>query len=114
MYSSNPKIQVSPYSNEELLRDHAFFVQPFTSTKGAESDPTSSDPTSLQARVTELESEVEKLREQLGKAKGINDAMWDTVVQRLINQAKENEGNSRTRNEDSEESDRRRKRGRAT
>jgi len=109
MYSWNSKVQVSPYSNEELLRDHAFFVQPFTSTKGAESDPTS-----LQAKVTELESEVEKLREQLGKAKGVNDAMWDTVVQRLTNQARENEGNSRTRNEDSEELDRRRKRGRGT
>lgn len=81
-------------------------MQPFTSTQGAESDPTS-----LRAKVTELESEVEKLREQLGKAKGVNDAMWDTVVQRLINQVKETEGNS---SKDSEEPDRRRKRGRAT
>jgi len=111
MYSSNPKVhfaEASAYSNEELLRDHAFFVQPFTSTTGPESDPTS-----LKAKVTELESEVEKLREQLGKAKGVNDAMWDTVVERLINQAKETEGNSRTRSEDLEEPDRRRKRGRA-
>lgn len=101
--------EASAYSNEELLRDHAFFVQPFTSTKDAESDPSS-----LKAKVSELESEVEKLREQLGKAKGVNDAMWDTVVHRLINQVKETEGNSRTRGEDSEEPDRRRKRGRAT
>jgi pre-rRNA-processing protein IPI3 len=112
MCSSNPKVhfaEASAYSNEELLRDHAFFAQPFTSTTGPESDPTS-----LKAKVTELESEVEKLREQLGKAKGVNDAMWDTVVERLINQAKETEGNSRTRSEDLEELDRRRKRGRAT
>lgn len=84
-------------------------MQPFTSTAGAESDPTS-----LKAKVTELESEVEKLREQLGKAKGVNDAMWDTVVQQLIHQVKEAEGDPRTRSEDSEEPDRRRKRGRAT
>ncbi len=32
----------------------------------------------------ELEAEVQRLREQLGKAKGINDAMWDTVVRRVV------------------------------
>ena len=29
-----------------------------------------------------------KLREQLGKAKGINDTMWETVVQRMVNEGK--------------------------
>lgn len=44
---------------------------------------------SLQTRVTELESEVARLREQLDKAKGINDIMWETVVQRLVAEGKE-------------------------
>lgn len=36
----------------------------------------------------ELEAEVQRLREQLGKAKGINDAMWDTVVRRVVVEGK--------------------------
>jgi pre-rRNA-processing protein IPI3 len=27
---------------------------------------------------------VARLREQLGKAKGVNDVMWETVVQKVI------------------------------
>jgi pre-rRNA-processing protein IPI3 len=84
-------------------------MQPFASTKG-----TDLDPTSLKVKVTELESEVETLREQLGKAKGVNDAMWDAVVQRLISQVKETEVNTITSSENAEEQARRRKRGRAT
>jgi len=84
-------------------------VQPFASTKSVDSDPTS-----LKAKVTELESEVETLREQLGKAKGVNDAMWDAVVQRLVSQVKETEVNTMTSSENAEEQAGRRKRGRAT
>jgi pre-rRNA-processing protein IPI3 len=84
-------------------------MQPFASMKG-----TDLDPTSLKVKVTELESEVETLREQLGKAKGVNDAMWDAVVQRLISQVKETEVNTITSSENAEEQARRRKRGRAT
>ncbi len=59
---------------------------------------------SLQSRVTELESEVARLREQLGKAKGINDVMWETLVQRLVAEGKEKgEENSSTMVEDSAE-----------
>ncbi|OAX31546.1 hypothetical protein K503DRAFT_787771 [Rhizopogon vinicolor AM-OR11-026] len=36
------------------------------------------------ARVTELEAEIQNLREQLGKAKGINDVMWEMVVQKVM------------------------------
>ena len=32
----------------------------------------------------ELEAEVAKLREQLGKAKAINDTMWQSVVHKLM------------------------------
>ncbi|CAK5267775.1 unnamed protein product [Mycena citricolor] len=62
------------YSPEALLRDHEFFVK---ATGGG-------DTVSLQSKVTELESEVARLREQLGKAKGINDAIWETVVHKVV------------------------------
>ena len=62
---------------------------------------------SLRSRVTELESEVVKLRDQLGKAKGVNDMMWETIVQQLVPQgSKEKE---QTGTELAEESTRRRK-----
>ena len=69
---------------------------------------------SLQSRVTELESEVARLREQLGKAKGINDVMWETVVQRLVAEGKEKKGqdNSTPMDEDGADGKRRRKRNR--
>lgn len=38
----------------------------------------------LQSKVADLEAEVERLREQLTKAKSVNDVMWDTVVQKVI------------------------------
>jgi len=34
--------------------------------------------------VEELEVEVAKLKEQLGKAKAINDTMWQSVVHKLM------------------------------
>lgn len=35
-------------------------------------------------KISELEAQVAQLKEQLGKAKGINDAMWDSVVQHVM------------------------------
>jgi pre-rRNA-processing protein IPI3 len=35
-----------------------------------------------------LESEVRNLREQLGKAKSINDAMWETMLQNAVAETK--------------------------
>lgn len=77
------------------MKDYAFFVQPTT---------TESSGVSLRSRVTELENEVGRLREQLGKAKGVNDVMWETVVQQLVPGGKDTEVD--------EGSTRRRKRGR--
>ena len=65
-------------STEELLGEHQYFVQ---GVDGA----TTSNVTSLHSRVSELEGEVTKLREQLGRAKGLNDAMWEGVVQKVLN-----------------------------
>ncbi|KAJ3517759.1 hypothetical protein NLJ89_g314 [Agrocybe chaxingu] len=103
------KDEASDYTSEELLRDHAFFVQP--SATGASGEV---DPASLKSRVSELELEVEKLRELLSKAKGVNDAMWDTMVHRLVTQVKGPELSTMNSTEGSEEDQRRRKRGRAT
>ena len=63
---------------EELLREQRYFVQ--TSSKAA------SNGTSMQSRVSELEVEVTSLREQLEKAKGLNDAMWEGIVQKVLDQ----------------------------
>ncbi|KAG1876534.1 WD40-repeat-containing domain protein [Suillus subalutaceus] len=66
------------YPEAEFQRDYAFFVQPDAiSTSEASS-----------ARVARLEVEVENLREQLWKAKGINDVMWETIVRKVMTQEK--------------------------
>ena len=93
-----------------MIKDHAFFVKP------AGSGPEATG-VSLQSRVTELESEVARLKEQLGKAKGINDVMWETVVQRLVAEGKEKGGQEGqddgvAMDEDGAEGKRRRKRNR--
>lgn len=65
------------YSEEEMLRDYSVFVQnPETGSQRP--------GLSLQSHVSELEGEVQKLKEQLGKAKSINDTMWETVVRKVI------------------------------
>ena len=73
---------------------------------------------------SELEAEVGMLKEQLGKAKGINDAMWETVVQRVIGQGKGKEKETQGKEpevngtgdamevDEQHEGERRRKRGR--
>ncbi|KAL1739516.1 hypothetical protein HDZ31DRAFT_49269, partial [Schizophyllum fasciatum] len=89
------------YSEEEMLRDHAFFLQPAQTSTGQQ------DAVTLQARVTDLESEVAALKEQLGKAKGVNDMMWDNIVKKVVR-------NRQTGATDDGEADeeRKRKRGR--
>jgi pre-rRNA-processing protein IPI3 len=91
--------ETSSYTAEELHRDHALFVQPSTpaSAPGVHH-------TSLQTKITDLEAEIEQLQEQLGKAKSVNDVMWDTIVQRAA-------GLNKT--EDPGEVERKRKRGRS-
>ncbi|KAF8159611.1 WD40-repeat-containing domain protein [Crassisporium funariophilum] len=103
------KNETSSYSTDEFLRDHAFFVQPSAAIQTGEPDPIS-----LKSKVAELESEVERLREHLSKAKGVNDAMWDTVVHRLVTQVKDPDLPTDGTTDDAEEVQRRKKRGRAT
>ncbi|KAK0238850.1 WD40 repeat-like protein [Armillaria nabsnona] len=94
------------YPLSSLLRDQEFLIKPLTSRNG-EGDQ---DAASLSSRVTTLEAEIVHLREQLGKAKGLNDTMWDTVVQRVIGQTKAKSTSGDVTS--SAESDRPRKRGR--
>ena len=63
------------YPESEFQRDLFSFVQP------TEAEPLGAPLTS---RVAELEAEVEQLKEQLGKAKGVNDAIWQVVVQKVL------------------------------
>ena len=100
--------EASNYTMEELLHDHAYFVQPLAAIKNG--DP---DPASLKSKVSELESEVESLREQLCKAKDINDAMWDNIVKRLVSQVEDPEPPTNGINE-SMEDQRRKKRDKLT
>lgn len=65
------------YSEQELLEDYAYFVH----GRNADSEGA---PASTNTRVEELEVEVAKLKEQLGKAKAINDTMWQSVVHTLM------------------------------
>lgn len=87
--------ETSNYTAEELHRDHAFFVQSSIPALGVHRVP-------LQSKITDLEAEVEQLREQLCKAKSVNDMMWDTIVQRAAGQS-----------DDPAEVERKRKRGRS-
>ncbi|KAL9713631.1 Pre-rRNA-processing protein ipi3 [Leucoagaricus gongylophorus] len=72
------------YSQSEFLRDRASFAEALASqTSGV---PISGvESTVVKHRVSELEAEITQLKEQLGKAKAINDGMWDSVVQRIVN-----------------------------
>ncbi|KAF8637643.1 hypothetical protein AX17_002711 [Amanita inopinata Kibby_2008] len=94
------------YSSDELSWDHAFFV-PSTSSSGMAGN----DTMTLKARVADLENEVDELKAQLGRAKGVNDAMWDNVVQKVM-LLNENESRSGRNAEDDKDVERRRKRGR--
>ncbi|TCD67587.1 Pre-rRNA-processing protein ipi3 [Steccherinum ochraceum] len=93
------------YSTEEMLRDHAVFIKPDT--------PSSQDSgVSLHVRVNELETEVAKLRQQLGKAKGINDAMWDAMVRKAVTDEQEKAENDDAEGEvKTDDNESRRKRG---
>lgn len=87
------------YSKEMLLRDQAYFTAPSGTATHLD------DAAVLQSRISELETEVGILRNQLGQAKGINDLMWETVVQKVVH-GQVNNGNPELGDE------RRRKRGR--
>lgn len=71
---------------QDILQEHAYFVDPSLCTAFAEPLDTTIAPaiSSLDTqKVAELEKEIAQLKEQLNRAKSINDAMWETVGKRL-------------------------------
>lgn len=93
---------VTAYKNEELLRDVTFFTQPSNAemVQGKEN---------LEVKADNLEAEVILLREQLAKAKAINDTMWDTLVQRTLDAEK----SENITNDEDNEPNKTKKRGKA-
>ena len=56
---------------------------PYSQTQAPSSNHAASVTASVD-RVAELEAENSRLREQLGRAKAVNDAMWEAVVQSQV------------------------------
>ncbi|KAL5492469.1 IPI3 [Sanghuangporus weigelae] len=83
---NEPCIDPTIYSTDELLRDQALFLQPYT-PQDASGDTQLSNQ-AQQTRLSELENEVQRLRTQLTKAKNVNDAMWEVVAQRIVSEKK--------------------------
>jgi pre-rRNA-processing protein IPI3 len=63
---------------ESILREQAAFLQP---NRGASTAPSDA---ALAPSVESLQSEIASLRTQLGKAKVLNDAMWERVVHKVV------------------------------
>ncbi|CAE6382232.1 unnamed protein product [Rhizoctonia solani] len=73
-----PRVE-EPYTNSDsdsLFAGQAYFLNPQSQTRRGASGSN--------VRVTELEEEVAQLRAALGQAKGINDSMWETMVNTLL------------------------------
>ncbi|GJJ06115.1 hypothetical protein Clacol_000304 [Clathrus columnatus] len=74
-----PRQPSKPYSFtpslDELLQEHRYYIQ---------SGSGESNGLSLQSRLSELEVEVTKLRDELATAKGLNDDMWENIVQKVL------------------------------
>ncbi|KAF9258929.1 WD40 repeat-like protein [Marasmius fiardii PR-910] len=95
------------YSEEAIARDQNYFLQTPASLERGQ------DTLTLQSRVAALEAEVSLLRGQLGQAKGVNNLMWENVVQKLIGQAKGKAVNDLSTDADVDDIERVRKRSRS-
>ncbi|KAG8987017.1 Pre-rRNA-processing protein ipi3 [Tulasnella sp. JGI-2019a] len=74
--NDNVSIQPGKLPPYDLEADHRYFF--------AQSSSAGASGQSLQIRVVELEAEVENLRRNLSKAKGLNDSMWESVVNTVL------------------------------
>ncbi|KAG7093749.1 hypothetical protein E1B28_007400 [Marasmius oreades] len=95
------------YSEEAVVHDQSYFLQTSASQERGQ------DTVALQSRVTDLEAELSLLRGQLGQAKGVNNHMWENVVQRLIGQVKVKGVDGTSTNTNVDDSERVRKLGRS-
>jgi pre-rRNA-processing protein IPI3 len=114
---------VTTYSREELLRDWEFFVRPRPARDGNDNNDDALPAARMadgDGRVTELEDEVVRLKTQLARAKGINDVMWETLMQNMSAKGKELAASGPVPDSDSREEEaagadgRARKRGKKT
>ncbi|EJD07635.1 pre-rRNA-processing protein IPI3 [Fomitiporia mediterranea MF3/22] len=83
---NEPYVDPTIYTTEELLRDQAVFLQSHILPDA--NGGTQNSLLAQQTRLAELESEVQRLRTQLTKAKNVNDAMWEAVAQRIVSDKK--------------------------
>ncbi|QRV88981.1 pre-rRNA-processing protein IPI3 [Ceratobasidium sp. AG-Ba] len=74
---SSPEAKTSASEDSELLAGQAYFL-------GLSSATHQTSNAAVNSRVTELEAEIARLRADLGKAKGINDSMWEMVVNAVL------------------------------
>jgi pre-rRNA-processing protein IPI3 len=65
-----------------MLRDRASFLGLGSGVASTGATVAAGGP-GLQSRVDELEAEVTRLRAQLSRAKGVNDAMWGAVAKTI-------------------------------
>lgn len=74
----------------ELIADHRFFTQPSSSSAPNGNSTSQGLPGSVtdgrasSARVAELEAELTKVRSELSRAKGLNNALWESTVTAVL------------------------------
>jgi len=87
---------------ESILHDHASFFP---------ASPSSTSNGTVAPSIESLQTELVSLRDQLGKAKAVNDIMWERVVQKVLVGGKEKDGKEDGGDEETDD-ERARKRGR--
>jgi pre-rRNA-processing protein IPI3 len=78
------------YSEQDMLSDLAFF-RPADAVSASGTPMSVENTPATSAKVKALEEEVQRLKDQLGKAKGVNDRMWEVVVNKVVADARAGE-----------------------
>ena len=73
---------VPPYNYSTFSSDHAYFTNWLSPSNTASKAP--NNAIELQARIGSLEAEVSHMKNQLDKAQGINDSMWESIVKGVL------------------------------
>jgi pre-rRNA-processing protein IPI3 len=102
---TSPTSEHIEYEEDELLVDLASFRSPVSSSAAGNDVQGGEGVTS--ERVRQLEEEVERLKGQLIKARGVNERMWEAVVKKVVK-----DGETETPQAHGEVEERARKKGR--
>ena len=73
---------VSSYNYSMFSLDHAYLTNCLSPSNTVANAP--NNAIELQARIGTLEAEVSRLKNQLDKAQGINDSMWESIVKGVL------------------------------